>query len=563
MVGERIERRTQNAERRTKNVRDFQRSTFRVLRSALSAALAAAAFLLSFEAHAANQLTAQPRKVTVDDTVQITLVLENSFAEIDNVQVPVRNLRIVGIPSTSTQFEWINGKTSRRKVLTYAATPLAVGGALVGPLVLRDEGGRQAVLPAVTIDVVSSATSSGSAAAVDEQMQETGKGRLFLLASADNTRVFAGDQVVVTWYLYTALPVRDFGITKAPASPDFWIEELTVNGIQPQTVSVNGHGYKRFAVRRAALFPLRSGKVEIGALEGVAEVVEPIVDVFGQSIFEGRVDNARRRSQALSIEVDPLPDGPRPDAVGEYSMTCSNPNVPASGPVALNVTVSGRGNLRASAAPRFASPIDADVDVQEAGVKVDRAADAAVMTRSWRILLFPRQTGALPVPPLVFDEFNPASGMRQRLTCGGARLDVKAASRAGHAPRPASSRSAPSSSAFSFDSLLPYAAGAAGLAAVVAIVFLVRKRKPHDREALRRILGAGDAREKRRILFELVSDRGIDPNGLMNERTEIGDRFRAIVSWIDSAQRETLTGEAAPAELAQRVRDFLVELARR
>src|SRR6266568_4852292 len=59
----------------------------------------------------ANELTVDRR----------TLTLTDSFAQLDNVRLPLQNLVIDGGPSTSSEFQWINGQSFRRKILRWTA----------------------------------------------------------------------------------------------------------------------------------------------------------------------------------------------------------------------------------------------------------------------------------------------------------------------------------------------------------------------------------------------------------------------------------------------------------
>src|SRR5437667_8033203 len=70
--------------------------------------------LLAFPA-VANELTVDRRSITLTDSLTITLTLTDSFAQLDNVRLPLQNLVIDGGPSISSEFQWINGQSFRRK----------------------------------------------------------------------------------------------------------------------------------------------------------------------------------------------------------------------------------------------------------------------------------------------------------------------------------------------------------------------------------------------------------------------------------------------------------------
>ncbi|HEX3110118.1 MAG TPA: hypothetical protein VHU41_13575, partial [Thermoanaerobaculia bacterium] len=73
------------------------------------------ALIFAATAAFANELTVDRHTISTDDTVTIIVTLEGAFANLDTVNIPLRNLQMDGPPSVSTEFAWINGTTSRRK----------------------------------------------------------------------------------------------------------------------------------------------------------------------------------------------------------------------------------------------------------------------------------------------------------------------------------------------------------------------------------------------------------------------------------------------------------------
>ena len=89
---------------------NIQHSTFNIpVLLAFSAMLIAASI-------SANELSVDKRTMQLDDTVTITVMLEDAFASIDSVRVPLRNLVIEGEPSVSSEFDFINGRKETVKV---------------------------------------------------------------------------------------------------------------------------------------------------------------------------------------------------------------------------------------------------------------------------------------------------------------------------------------------------------------------------------------------------------------------------------------------------------------
>src|SRR5947208_8945622 len=107
-----------NDERGTMNRRSREVcSSFIVHRSSFIFLVLVSCAVSSF----ANELSVDKRSMQLDDTLTITVTLDGPYTRIDSLRVPLRNLVIDGNPSVSSEFQWINGQTSRRKIFRYSA----------------------------------------------------------------------------------------------------------------------------------------------------------------------------------------------------------------------------------------------------------------------------------------------------------------------------------------------------------------------------------------------------------------------------------------------------------
>src|SRR5256885_8145710 len=106
----------------------------------------------------AKELSVDNRSMQLADTTTITVTLDNDFASLDSIRVPLTNLVFDGLPSVSSDFQWINGQTSRHKVFRYTAHAVAAGGAIVGPVTLHGFGGQVETLAPIAIQVFTDAS---------------------------------------------------------------------------------------------------------------------------------------------------------------------------------------------------------------------------------------------------------------------------------------------------------------------------------------------------------------------------------------------------------------------
>jgi BatD DUF11 like domain len=507
------------------------------------------AWLLWFVSAAAfaNDLNVDRRTVTTNDLVTITVSLEGPFAVRDSVSVPLENLTLVGEPWVSSEFSWINGEVVRRKVFRYRARPIAAGPASAGPLTLQAEGQR-ATLPQMTLQVIPERTSgTNEPELVLDELIATGRDPFFVTARTDKQTVYVGEQIVVTWTLYNAANLQQLQMTSVPKLPDFWAEEIDVRRMSPQQELMRGMVLHRTPMRRVALFPLRTGRFRIGGITLDATVMR-----FNRSgsfrMFEGNLVEVSTTSAPVAIDVQPIPPGPPVDAVGELTLDGHAKPQLRNGPLVVEVTLAGRGNVRAAPPPRFAQRVPGDVQIESDPVVVEQEEHGITMSRKWRYLIFPSATGTLTLPPLTMRIFDPTLGQRRDLSVVIPPIEATVAEvPSANAEAPAAvQREAVKRRA------MPWVTG--GILAVLFVAFAGPrvKREALLRRNVREIV-AGTPSEIR----ERIDQRVDDPAALLAEKSERGDAYRALRSMLSAAEGARDIAADADDEIERRVRDVL------
>jgi hypothetical protein len=476
----------------------------------------------------------------MNDLLTITLSLEGGFASADELNIPLFNLALVGEPSVSSEFAWMNGDVTRRKVFRYRARALAPGAARVGPLVLNADGQRD-TLPAIEIEVLADrASGSNDAAVVLQEMLAAGRDPLFVVGEMDKKTAYVGEPVVVTWWLYNAAVVQQWQIAAVPKLVEFWVEELSRNET-PERVYVGDLMVQRLPIRRVVLFPLQSGRLRIGGMSVQAAVLRRTRS-GPFAMFEGDLTETTFTSAPIDLDVHAIPAGPPVDAIGDLTLRCAPPLQKNAGPVVMRVTLSGLGNVRAATPPHFEGPIAGSMQIEGGEVTVVRDEGTFAMSRQWRYLLFPEQSGTFEVPPLAMRIFDPATTTRRDLRCGTSLVTAVAAS-APEAPLPPvqpSARPVP----------WPWIAG--GLALLVAILLALprlRQELTLRRETREIVRDASPAEIRARIEARMPID--------LREASERGDAMRALRSLLDAAERDRDIAVDSEREITRRVRDVL------
>ena len=509
--------------------------------------LALVILLLATPLHA-NDLTVDKQTLQLDDTLTIVVSLENSFADIDDLRIPLQNLELAGPPSVSSQFSWINGASTKRKIFRFLARPKAPGGALVGPLVVSGADGQRETLPPIPVQVLpDAAAGTNDPLAIFRELLATRRDPIFVVAEVDKTSAYVGEEVVVTWRIYNAATVREWQLVDLPKLEDFWSEELDVRNEQQEQVALDDSVVQKVVVRRVALFPLRSGMLRVAPIGIEALVLRRTDSPFG--FFEGSTFDITRRSAPIAIDVKPLPPGPPVDAVGDLTLTCSKPVQQNGGPVAMSVVLRGRANLRAAVPPHWERALDGSVQIGEKPMSVQRTREAAEMTRTWSYLIFPARAGRFEIPALVSTTFTSA-GAPQTLRCEATTLEVTAAAAPAEPPpaTPAAAR------VRTMRPYLPWIGGAL-LLFLLVVSSIPRLRRAADLRRRVRALARGKTPpEVREAVEAMLVARGMMPSALLLEPSERGDAFRALRSLIDAADRLDVTRE----EIEDRVRELLI-----
>ena len=171
------------------------------------------------------------RKIGTDDVVTLSIVLEGEAASLDAALPALRNLRIVGGPSTSTQISFVNGSMSRQKVLSYVLRAEKTGAAEVGAVSVQ---GYPPTAP-ITLEIVSGAIRPaqepqdpfGGRDPFEEifgrprRPQPQSQGKLFVEAALSRPAARVGEPILVTYFVYTQISLSGVEFAEAPKYPGF------------------------------------------------------------------------------------------------------------------------------------------------------------------------------------------------------------------------------------------------------------------------------------------------------------------------------------------------------
>ena len=365
-------------------------------------------------------------RIEVGDQIQFTVEVEAAqMGSVSAPQVPASDgFQLTGTSSsTSMSVNFINGAMTTKRTTTYIFSYRAEkeGAFVLGPAQLTHEG-RTVRSEQVRVEVAkrSGRPQTRPAPSTGRSMGQADireiEQNLFLQAIPEKRVVYVGEQVGVTYKLFTRYDLRNVQYGQVPTFTGFWAETVfDAQRLNMQREVVDGRAFNTALLKRLVLFPTTAGKHTLEQLEVNCEIVagrrsrSPFdFDPFGA--FD--TQQVTVRSGDIEIEVRPLPAGAPKGfggAVGQFEMHAeAMPNtVKAGDPVAVKVVVQGAGNLHA---------IDAPIRPERSGFKFydpkthleTRKQETRISgQKTFEYVAIPQRAGQVRLPPFTLAYFDP------------------------------------------------------------------------------------------------------------------------------------------------------------
>lgn len=344
--------------------------------------------------------------------------------KLNNFKPPEFNdFRILSGPNRSTSMQIVNGKMSASLTYSYYLHPKAIGEVTVGSASVDYER-KTYTTEAITIKVVkgkqqNKAQQNNESGISEEELKEN----LFIRAIPDESNVYKGEQINVTYKLYTRLNISSPQISKLPTYKGFWSEETE----SPENINFNVEMYdgKRFRTadfKKVSLFPTNTGKLTVTPFELKIPVIvqkkrrarNDLFDDFFNDSFFGRTEtiNQKVASNTITVNVKELPAAGKPEsfhgAVGVFDFNVEVPNteLKVNESTTLTLTVSGEGNLKLIDMPDL--ELGAGIEVYDPKTE-DNISTGAKFSgkKTAEYLMIPRIPGRKVIDPIEFSYFDP------------------------------------------------------------------------------------------------------------------------------------------------------------
>ncbi|MDO8627760.1 MAG: BatD family protein, partial [Candidatus Diapherotrites archaeon] len=331
-------------------------------------------------------------------------------------------------PNQSTSMQIINGSMSQSITLSYYLAAKKEGTFTIGSASIT-VGNNTLQSNAVTIEAVKSgntqqAQTQSQGGTQDKTSGKASSENIFAKTSVSKSKVYAGEQIIITHKVYTRMNLKGFQDVKFPSYNGFWAQEVGRNTqYEVTTENVNGVPYNVVEIKKAFLFAQRSGKIEIEPMEVECVVREksgkrndPFEQFFGHDPFF-RFDSYKDvlytvKSNAVTIEVIPLPEANKPadfpGAVGNFSMnaTIDKDKIKANEGVNLKITISGKGNLKLIDSPKMNFPDEIESYDPKTNENISVNESGVSGSKTFEYLLIPRHEGIYKIQSWNFNYFD-------------------------------------------------------------------------------------------------------------------------------------------------------------
>ena len=359
-----------------------------------------------------------PNLVASSEQFNVTFVIEGEDSPSDFQWSPGEDFQLVWGPQrgSSRSVTIVNGKrtTTSQTTFTYVLMPKKEGKFTL-PAASAKVGGKEISSGSVTVEVISSGSSSRSGASGSQgggQTQESGSiadDDLFLRLTLSRTQAVVGEPINVSLKLYQRVSVAGFEDARFPSFNGFWSQEIQApTNIEFTRENYNGSLYNSAILRTWTIIPQQSGDLAIEPAELVC-LVNVRVSTGGGSIFDSffqddyRTIRKRIYSKAYTVKVSPLPAGAPASfggGVGTFTMKTelSTNEVNAHDAASLKVTISGSGNVNLLEAPKVQFPPDFEA--------YDVKTTDAQGSKTFEYPFIPRSAGDFTIGPVEYSYFD-------------------------------------------------------------------------------------------------------------------------------------------------------------
>ena len=331
-----------------------------------------------------------------------------------------------------TSITIVNGRVNQKREIStqviYYLTPTKKGTFTIGAASIEYDGTvyKSAPIKITITDPIQMPTYPGQPNNIN-----FGEG-IHLVAELSTKNPFVNEPVTVVYKLYfePRSTVGNFRNFKAPKYNDFWSQYIDMKQLRAERGKYNGKDYSMVVLRKVILYPLEAGAktIEPFKIDLDAEVPTGRRDWFGE--YEMRVIEKSLSTGTQTINVKPLPEKGKPEsftgAVGnfDFKVTPSKTALKAGESLDLEVSVSGKGNLKLFTLPKPVVPTALEMYEPSHTENVQTPLTGMVGKVSDKYTIIPQFKGKYTIKPMEFSYYDLVSKSYKTITSKEITIDV-------------------------------------------------------------------------------------------------------------------------------------------
>ena len=334
---------------------------------------------------------------------------------------------IIGGPNQSVSNSWINGVRSYKKTYSYFLAPKKRGNFTITQATIVIDGETYKTTP-IKVAVTAAIDKPKDPNDPNYIASET----IHLVAEVSKSNPYLNEAITVVYKLYVApgTGVNNWNEIDSPRYNDFWSQTIDTKGQKVENGTYKGEEYRFLVLRKAVLYPQKTGKLNIEPLSLDIAVQVP---TNRRNIFGERMTTTVRKTVSAgnkTINVKPLPEAGKPldftGAVGSFSfnVATSKTELNASESLQAKVEVRGKGNLKLFTLPKIKLPSSLEVYEPEHIEKISTNLSGMKGYISDTYTVVPQYKGKYPIPKVSFSYFDLKTETYKRLSSKEIVIDV-------------------------------------------------------------------------------------------------------------------------------------------
>ena len=376
-------------------------------------------FLQSIYAVAAIQASVDRAGVPLDESISFKISVSGDQVNL-NPKFDAPDFEIMNqFQNSQYSAIYVNGRFENKSdnSITYILRPLKVGSLKIRNI---SNGGEKA--PDLSVQVIQENSYQKQAGSEAPSLEGDAKS-FFVKADTSKSRVYKGEQIIVSYYIYrrTRATVRD--VMQYPTFQGFLREDLEMPILSGrpdfEAVNLGGVPFERALLARYAVYPLREGKLKIDPFSVRVDYIpkqaandDMLEDPFFQFFTQVTPRTGTAKSDPVNIDVLTLPEEGKTNlftgGVGNFEVnaTVDNSVAKANSPLTLRVSIKGKGNTSLVEFPNVNWP--KELRFYESQGKSKNLGQGN-SEKTFEVVLVPLQKGEVQIPPIEFEFFDTES----------------------------------------------------------------------------------------------------------------------------------------------------------